>query len=641
MVVLKILVFEKAGDKNMSLIDIVQRIKEARGALPSLTEKVVIIFIDMTGSTDYKDKKGVEEGIVKTIIFNLNVTEVIKKKGEEYKRNGEIEGYEICKYIGDEVMAYIKGKNSSKAATEIAINIQNYFEAYNAKLKDELEKYKPRIGIDWGEIIFARYSENLSFDPYGLIVDRAARIVRLAKPQQILISEDVETQAKGVVNVYFSEVEKRKFKGIKEEAGICEVIWKEPLGIKFEEEPSAFMLSADAPTVYQFIKDENLLVYSKQIDLCLYTYETLASHLRYDLEKLNNPLRFRVLIRHPQKDPKKESNIKTSINIMAEIMYQNPRIRFDVRFYDEEPLLRAYVFHRIDNDTEGLLGMYKYDPKHPMKFVGAEYNDLIVSKNRSLFERQLLNIYKSRLEYLWDKLSVRKAVIFDLDGVIIDSMPIYYEAWREAFKEVGVNINENEVYQREGEKAEITAREVYKKFKNEEPSLDLIGFIVKTKRDTYKGKFKLRVFPGIPELLTSLKEKNVKLALVTGSVRQTIQQIQEDLHLFQLFDVVVTGEDTRNGKPAPDPYNMAVEKLGISPVNCYVIENGPLGIRAAVRAGLICFAVKGTSPLSVDILKNEGALFVYNDVEELRKHLIWVDQNIPLIEFLKIFERVL
>lgn len=622
----------------MSLIDIVQSIKEKREEILSLIEQVAIIFIDMSGSADYKDKKGLEQGVIKTIIFNLDVTKIIKEKGEEYKRNGEIEGYEICKYIGDEVMAYFKGKQSSKAAIEIAISIEKHFEAINSRLKDEVEKYKPKIGIDWGEVVFAQYGRNLPFDPYGLIVDRASRIVRLAKPQQILVSEDAKTQSEGTTNASFSKVEKRKFKGIKEESRVYEVIWEKGYGIKFEEEPIAFMIPADPNSVYQFIKDEDLLSNSKQVDLCLYTYETVAWSLKNDLDKLENPLKFRVLIRDPRNDPKKESNIKDSIGLMSQTMHQNPRISFDVRFYEEEPLMRSYIFHEIDNRTEGLLGIYRYDPNHPMKFVGAEANDLIVCKNRSYFENQLLNLYKSRIEYLWDDLTVRRAVIFDLDGVIIDSMPFYYLAWKGAFKEFDIDISEEEVYQREGEKREITAREVYIKFKHKEPSPDIIKLIIKTKEEIYKEKFKLQVFPGIQELLTTLKGKNVKLALVTGSVRQTIQQFQKDCPLFDLFDVVITGEDTKNGKPAPDPYNLAIKKLGISLINCYAVENGPLGIRSAVNAGLICFAVKGPSPLSAEVLKNAGAFSVYENIEGLKKHLIWADTTLPLNEFLEIFK---
>jgi beta-phosphoglucomutase len=110
--------------------------------------------------------------------------------------------------------------------------------------------------------------------------------------------------------------------------------------------------------------------------------------------------------------------------------------------------------------------------------------------------------------------------------------------------------------------------------------------------------------------------------------------------LFELFDVIITSEDTKNGKPAPDPYLMAIEKCGISKDNCYVVENGPLGIESAVNSGLTCLAVRGNSPLPESALKKAGATLVYRNISELRKHLIWVDTNIRLTEFHKIFESV-
>lgn len=626
----------------MPLIDIIQRMQNARfKELPSLIEKIAVMFIDLAGSTDYKDKKGIEQGTEKVIIFNLDVTEIVNRATEEYKKKEKIERGEICKYIGDEVMAYFVGRNSAKVAMEIAINIQKHFESISARAKEYLEKYQPKIGIDWGDVLFAQYNKNLPLDPYGLTVDRAARIVRLAKPGQILVSEEVKNRAKGIDNVSFGAMEKRKFKGIEEETGIYEVIWKEPLGIKFEEEPLAFTISADAPTVYQFIKDENLLPSSKQIDLCLYTYETLAYILRDALEKLDNPLKVRVLVRHPLKDQRKEANIKASMGVISETMHQNRKITFAVRFYDEEPLLRAYIFHGIDNTTKGLVGMYRHDFAHPMRFVGAEDNNLLVTKDRSLFERHLLNMYANRFNYLWNKLTIPKAVIFDLDGVIIDSMPFHYAAWQEAFAEVGIDVPEEEIYQREGEKGEITAKEVYKKFKNEEPASDLVRFITKTKRDKYRDKFELRVMPGIPELLITLKNKDLKLALVTGSSLQVFQQFRKNCSLFELFDVIITGEDTRNGKPAPDPYIMAVKKLDIPSTNCYVVENGPLGIKSAVSANLTCFVIKGSSPLPEKALQEAGAKFIFKDIAELETYLIWADTNIHLKEFINIFESIL
>ena len=624
--------------ESSPLMDVLERLKQVREEIRALIERTAVIFIDMAESTTYKDERGIELGVEKVIGFNLDVTNIINEKGEEFKRKGEIEKYEICKYIGDETMAYFKGKNSSKAAIEVAVEIETHFKEVNSGIKDEFEKYKPKIGIDFGETLFAQYYQNSPLDPHGPVVDRAARIISLAKPFQIVISEEAKNHAEGKVGVRFGEKEMRKLKGIKENVAVYEVVWNKELGINVEEEPSVFMISADEPTVHQFMKESNLLERSNQIDLLLYTYETLASALRYDLLKFQKPITFRIIIRNPLKDPKKEPFIKSSIATMVEIISMNPKISFNVRFYDDEPLLRTYIFHKEDGRSEGLLSLYKFDPRHPWKFVGAEYNRLIYTRGKSLFEEHLLDLFQSRFDYYWEKLTEKKAVIFDLDGVIIDSMPFYYEAWKHAFAVVGIDVSKEDIYEREGEKREITAREIYNKYKKKEPSESLIRRIVAEKEKIYHKIFEFRVFPGVKETLDLLKAKNIKLGLVTGSVSKTIGKLKEENNsLFTLFDVIVTGEDTRNGKPSPEPYLIAVERLNVPAHNCYVVENAPLGIKSATDADLMCFAVRGSSVLSENVLKEAGADFVYKDVQEMKRHLIWIDTNIHFRSFLEIF----
>ena len=214
----------------MSLMSVLEDLKQGRRELKGFVEIAAIIFIDMTGSTTYKDERGNESGVMKVVDFNLDVTKIIKEKGEEFKQKGEIEEYEICKYIGDAVMAYFKGKSSSKVAVEIAIGIENHFKDVNSEISDEFEKYKAKIGIDFGEVLFVHYYENSPLDPHGLIVDRAARIVSLAKPCQILISEEAKNDAGDKVDVEFSEKEKKKFHGIKEKTIVREVVWDDEIG---------------------------------------------------------------------------------------------------------------------------------------------------------------------------------------------------------------------------------------------------------------------------------------------------------------------------------------------------------------------------------------------------------------------------
>lgn len=374
-------------------------------------ELVTIIFIDLTGSTAYKDKKGLIPGVGKVLYFNQKVSEIINRLGKKHLKEKRIQSFSICKYIGDEVMAYFKGDNSSIVALQIAQEIELFFRHATMNDDDAFEWFLPKIGVDFGKVLFIKYNKTLPLDPHGLIVDRAARITSLAKPCQILVSEDVKNNLKGInlgkFNLRLSSVTTRKLKGIGNDTKIYEVIWSHlgEFGIKPEEEPLIFISSADEPTVYNFIKKNNLIAQSQRIDLFLYTYETLAASLREDLESSKNPLTLRVLIRNPEKDIEKEPLISSSIMTMKEVITNNPQINFQVRFYDEEPLLRSYIFHKANSESEGLLGLYRYDPTRLFKFIGAENNQLIHAQNRSNFEKQLLEIYQSRFDFAWEKYS--------------------------------------------------------------------------------------------------------------------------------------------------------------------------------------------------------------------------------------------
>lgn len=210
----------------------------------------------------------------------------------------------------------------------------------------------------------------------------------------------------------------------------------------------------------------------------------------------------------------------------------------------------------------------------------------------------------------------RTAVIFDLDGVLIDSMPFHFQAWRQAFGEFDITVTQGEIYEREGEKRETTARELYTKHAGKEPTANLIKSIIHSKDKVYSSIFRVQFIHGALELLGLLNSNKVKLGLVTGTTSLDDLFLQHKSFL-RIFDAIVDGDEPERGKPAPHPYLLAVRKLGLLPQNCYVVENAPLGIRAAAAAHLTCLVVRGPSPLSDEILKDAGARSVYENIEQL------------------------
>jgi HAD superfamily hydrolase (TIGR01509 family) len=209
-----------------------------------------------------------------------------------------------------------------------------------------------------------------------------------------------------------------------------------------------------------------------------------------------------------------------------------------------------------------------------------------------------------------------KAVICDLDGVLIDGMPFHCRAWAGAFESFGIRIEEEDIYLREGEKRQVTANELYEKYTGRAADPTLAEVIIEEKDRIYRTIFRVRFIPGALEMLAVLKQKGVKAGLVTGST-SLHEMFSRHGDFLTLFDAIVDGEATPKGKPWPDPYLAAVERLRLPADQCCVIENAPLGIRSAIAAKLTCYAVKGPSPLSLEILKAAGAHFTFDDLTEL------------------------
>lgn len=214
-----------------------------------------------------------------------------------------------------------------------------------------------------------------------------------------------------------------------------------------------------------------------------------------------------------------------------------------------------------------------------------------------------------------------KAIIFDLDGVLIDSMPYYYEAWKASFLNFGIGITEEEIYQREGEKSRTTAGEIFKKYKHGFPDENTLDLIIKLKDEHFNKIFEPTLMSGAEELLEELHRNMVKIGLVTGS-RDPRKKLENRKDLLEYFDVIVTGNDIEKGKPCPDPYLKAIEKLGSSNDESIVVENAPLGIKSAVSAGINCIVLRSCPFISDQIINNLGATRIFNTLDDIREYLI-------------------
>ena len=230
-----------------------------------------------------------------------------------------------------------------------------------------------------------------------------------------------------------------------------------------------------------------------------------------------------------------------------------------------------------------------------------------------MFEQAIQNYLK---EKGYSKINL-KAVIFDMDGVLFDSMNNHAKAWNKAMSMYGMNLSEEEAYMHEGRTGASTINIVCMRERGCNADEEEIKKIYQTKSDIFNTLPKAEPMPGAYTLLRNIKESGLQPVLVTGSGQLSL--IDNLNHHFPgIFqkEFMVTAFDVKYGKPNPEPYLMGLKKAGIAPNEAVVVENAPLGVKAGVAAGIFTIAVN-TGPLPDSALLDEGANLLFGSMQEL------------------------
>jgi HAD superfamily hydrolase (TIGR01509 family) len=183
-----------------------------------------------------------------------------------------------------------------------------------------------------------------------------------------------------------------------------------------------------------------------------------------------------------------------------------------------------------------------------------------------------------------------RAYLFDCDGTIADSMPLHYNAWKAALAEWNCEYPEDVFYSWGGKPVRKIIDDLNKINGLKMPIEDLA---------TRKEGLYLAQIPelkAIPEVLEHIKAEHgrIPFAVVSGSTRDSVVGSLSVLGLLDKFDTIVSAEDYKHGKPAPDGFLLAAERLGVAPADCLVFEDTDLGIEAATAAGMASVKIPTT-----------------------------------------------
>lgn len=174
-----------------------------------------------------------------------------------------------------------------------------------------------------------------------------------------------------------------------------------------------------------------------------------------------------------------------------------------------------------------------------------------------------------------------KGVIFDLDGVIVNTVPLHFKAWKKMFAEYGKKFNFKDyrlkvdgIPRIDGARAILSA--LSKEELNKAATRKQKYFL------TFLKKEGVKIYPDTVRLIKNLKKNRIKVAVISSS--KNCRYVLKKAKIYNLFKVVITGNDIRRGKPNPDIFLLAAKQLGLRPKECIVVEDAVLGIKAAKRA---------------------------------------------------------
>ncbi len=205
-----------------------------------------------------------------------------------------------------------------------------------------------------------------------------------------------------------------------------------------------------------------------------------------------------------------------------------------------------------------------------------------------------------------------KGVIFDLDGTMVDNMMIHHAAWKKKLAEYGLDLTMEEIKENiHGINEEILSRLFGDRFTPEE-----VKRISGEKEKEYRSIFskQLTLIPGTMDFIKSLEKRGLGMAIATAAPPENVDFIVDGLEIRQFFKTILHADDVSKGKPDPEIFIKAMDKLGLQPGECVIFEDSPTGAKAAADSGCAVVIITTTHEKE-DFLKIPSIIAFINDFE--------------------------
>jgi beta-phosphoglucomutase len=210
-------------------------------------------------------------------------------------------------------------------------------------------------------------------------------------------------------------------------------------------------------------------------------------------------------------------------------------------------------------------------------------------------------------------MTTQQAVIFDVDGVLVDSYQAHYESWQLACREHGFAMTQDQFVATFGR----TSREIIVELWGGRFNTPQAVAELDDCKEAFFRELLQRSFPamdGAAELIRALHQAGFRLAVGSSGPPDNVNLVLDRLQSRLCFDGVVTGTDVQRGKPDPQVFLLGAERIGVAPPHCVVVEDAPAGVAAAHAAGMKCIAIASTGRVRGSLLAAE---LVVNSLREL------------------------